>query len=112
VDGAVENSYGVGTGGSGIGDEGSGIYVANGSVHNCRGYSNGGGFGVYGGQAVENSYGQSISGAGLHSGAIAIGCVGVSSSGYGITTYIANSCYGQTTSGPAAVSASFKYNMP
>jgi hypothetical protein len=131
---AVHNSYGQGIGSYGIqattadncsAQSVSGTGLAAGLAQNCQGTSSGGGIGLNAAVA-QNCFGASGSSYGIYcdlasscratstigtplfAGYSAFLCVGTTTgAGPGISSYIANSCYGSPS-----VSASFKYNMP
>jgi hypothetical protein len=131
---AVHNCYGQGAASFGIlattaencyGQSASGTGLAASLAQNCYGTSSGAGLGLNA-SVAQNCYGSSgssygiycdiantsraasTSGTAIYAGFSAFLCVGTASgAGPGITTYIANSCYGTPN-----VAATFKYNMP
>ena len=103
----ANNCYGV--------NAGNGIGLLADVANNCYGEVDGNGTGLNFQACGINCYGLAQgSGPGLDGatvGAIAIGCRGISVSGVGLTTYIANSSFG-TSNNFYSVSAAYKYNMP
>ncbi len=116
---AAQNCYGTSTSGtSGLygttaqncyGHTESGIDgLAATTAQNCYGSTSTGTYGLYA-YTAQNCYGYaSGAGTGLRAAGVAIGCIGSSSSGVGLSAYIANSC--QVPQGTTSVS--YKYNMP
>lgn len=85
-----------------------GVFAIGGDVvSDCEGQSSGAGHAIFATTAL-NCYGSGVSGDGIDAEWIASGCVGFSTSGSGVTAYIANSCYSST--GDSGIT--HPYNMP
>ncbi|HXC36716.1 MAG TPA: hypothetical protein VNV43_12625 [Candidatus Acidoferrales bacterium] len=83
----------------GISYTGAGVFAVN--ALNCLGFCNVGGAGSYGLYTAtgENSYGYNGgSGYGFYASSTALNCVGSSTSGTGLSAFIANSCHANTIS--------------